>query len=219
MPGVIVNIFSIVVGVVIQSLSTLEVTVQRHFCSILGHKSSDALFNERRLPNFAYGESILRHRYSLSGLFTPAALSIAALFVRQSYNDDIETSDHDACDHDRVKVAALFYRLHQSGRIFRLDHRAGKHFLAEPSQNRTPERRPSQSHYAECTEVHPNECSRRNNNLAGHRDNRAFHCHEQNDSQIAPLLHPLKPYLNQMLHIVIQSEVEESLDPGRMNSP
>ena len=31
------NIFSIVVGVVIQCLSTLELTVQRHFCSILKH--------------------------------------------------------------------------------------------------------------------------------------------------------------------------------------
>ena len=38
MPGVIVNIFSIVVGVVIQSLSTLELTVRRHFCSILKHE-------------------------------------------------------------------------------------------------------------------------------------------------------------------------------------
>ena len=165
MPEVIVNIFSIVAGVVIQCLSTLGLTVQRHFCSILGHKSSDALFNERRLPNFAYGESILRHRYSLSGLFTPAALSIAALFVRQSYNDDIETSDHDACDYDRVKVAALFYRLHQSGRVLRLDHRARKHFLPEPSQNRAPERRPSQSHYAECGEVHPNDSSRNRNDM------------------------------------------------------
>src|SRR5206468_7438804 len=101
----------------------------------------------------------------LSGLFAHAALSVAALFVRQSYNDDIETSDHDACDHDRVKVAALFYRLHQSGRIFRLDHCARKHFLAEPSQNRTPERRPSQSHYAECSEVHPNDSSRNRNDM------------------------------------------------------
>ena len=37
------NIFSIVVGVVIQSLSTLELTVQRHFCSILKHGNSDAV--------------------------------------------------------------------------------------------------------------------------------------------------------------------------------
>src|SRR4029077_11979561 len=45
-------------------------------------------------------------------------------------------------------------------------------------------------------------CSGRNNDLARHRENRAFHRHEQNDSQIAPLLDPLKPYLNQMMHIV-----------------
>src|SRR6266481_3171879 len=133
------------------------------------------LFNERRLPSrrvniataaqLRHGESVLWRRYSLSGLFTHAALSTAALFVRQSYNHDIQTSDHDACDHDRVKVAALFYRLDQSRRIFRLDHRAGKHFLAEPSQNRTPERRPSQSHHAECSEVHPNDSSRNRNDM------------------------------------------------------
>jgi hypothetical protein len=34
-----VNIFSIVAGVVIQCLSTLELTVQRHFCSILKQPS------------------------------------------------------------------------------------------------------------------------------------------------------------------------------------
>jgi hypothetical protein len=40
MPLVVVNIFPIVTRVVIQFLSTLEVTVRRHFCSILKHKSS-----------------------------------------------------------------------------------------------------------------------------------------------------------------------------------
>src|SRR6266481_3171881 len=63
MPPVIVNIFSIVAGVVIQWLSTLELTVQRHFCSILKHENSDASSTNdgfraveltlRRLPNFA----------------------------------------------------------------------------------------------------------------------------------------------------------------------
>ena len=38
MPRVIVNIFFIVAGVVIPRLSTLELTVQRHFCSILKHE-------------------------------------------------------------------------------------------------------------------------------------------------------------------------------------
>src|SRR6266536_4043663 len=37
MPRVIVNISSIFTGQVIQSLSTLELTVQRHFCSNLKH--------------------------------------------------------------------------------------------------------------------------------------------------------------------------------------
>src|SRR5438034_2161201 len=63
MPGVIVNIFSIVAGVVIQCLSTLGLTVQRHFCSILEHESFRHLskgpslraveFTSRRLRNFA----------------------------------------------------------------------------------------------------------------------------------------------------------------------
>ena len=39
MPRVIVNISSIVTGEVIQSLSTLELTAERHFCSILKHES------------------------------------------------------------------------------------------------------------------------------------------------------------------------------------
>src|SRR5262245_51593389 len=37
MPRVVVNISSIFTGRVIQSLSTLELTVQRHFCSNLKH--------------------------------------------------------------------------------------------------------------------------------------------------------------------------------------
>ncbi len=56
------NIFSIVAGLVIQYLSTLELTVQRHFCSILKHEGSDASSTDdglraveltlRRLHNF-----------------------------------------------------------------------------------------------------------------------------------------------------------------------
>jgi hypothetical protein len=37
MPRVIVNICSMVTGRVIQSLSTLELTIERHFCSNLEH--------------------------------------------------------------------------------------------------------------------------------------------------------------------------------------
>ena len=48
MPRVIVNTFSIVVGRVIQFLSTLELTVQRHFCSILKHPHSPALWLARQ---------------------------------------------------------------------------------------------------------------------------------------------------------------------------
>lgn len=39
MPSVVVNISSIVTGLVIQFLSTLELTVQRHVCSILKHEN------------------------------------------------------------------------------------------------------------------------------------------------------------------------------------
>ena len=53
MPRVIVNTFSIVVGRVIQCLSTLELTVQRHFCSILKHPHSPALWRgqQRRIES------------------------------------------------------------------------------------------------------------------------------------------------------------------------
>jgi hypothetical protein len=45
-----VNTFSIVVGLVIQCLSTLELTVQRHFCSILKHPHSLALWRGQAAP-------------------------------------------------------------------------------------------------------------------------------------------------------------------------
>lgn len=61
MPLVIVNIFSIVAGLVIQCLSTLELTVEGHFCSILKHEcsalqrttASGGRVNMRRLPKLA----------------------------------------------------------------------------------------------------------------------------------------------------------------------
>src|SRR5437763_14454360 len=61
MPSVIVNISSIVAALVIQSLSTLELTVWRHFCSILKHQSSTALSEwganvSRRFPDHAARE-------------------------------------------------------------------------------------------------------------------------------------------------------------------
>jgi hypothetical protein len=39
MPLAVVNISSIVTSLVIQFLSTLELTVERHVCSILKHES------------------------------------------------------------------------------------------------------------------------------------------------------------------------------------
>jgi hypothetical protein len=57
-----VNIFSIVVGVVIQSLSTLELTVQRHFCSILKHQPSPALWRGQAAPRSSRPREV-RPRY------------------------------------------------------------------------------------------------------------------------------------------------------------
>jgi len=43
MPAVVVNMSSMVVRAVIYFLCTLELTIERHFCSILEHRPSPAL--------------------------------------------------------------------------------------------------------------------------------------------------------------------------------
>src|SRR4029077_12896077 len=55
-------------------------------------------------------------------------------------------------------------------------------------------------------------CSWRNDDLARDRKDRAFHCHQHNDARISAGEHPVEPCLKEMMHIVIPSEVEESLD-------
>ena len=91
--------------------------------------------------------------------------SVASLSTCQADDQEIKPGDHHARDHDRVKITALLYRIDQSRGVFRLDHRARQHFLAEPRENTTPQRRPSQSHHAECGEVHPNDSSRNRNDM------------------------------------------------------
>ena len=96
------------------------------------------------------------------------ATSVSSLFICQTDHQQIKNGDHDACDHDRVKMTALLYGFDQGRRIFRLDHFTRQHFLAKPRQDRTPQRRPSQGHYAECGEIHPNDSSRNRNDMADH---------------------------------------------------
>jgi hypothetical protein len=64
------------------------------------------------------------------------ATSIA--FICQSDHQQIKNGDHDARDHNRVKITALLYGFNQSRRIFRVDHFTREHFLAKPRQDRTP---------------------------------------------------------------------------------
>src|SRR5213080_2474197 len=76
MPWVIVNNFSIVAGLLIQCLSTLELTVQRHVCSILKHENQTPFQQTmgfravaqtlRPMRQARHGESVLWHRYFLS---------------------------------------------------------------------------------------------------------------------------------------------------------
>jgi hypothetical protein len=67
-----------------------------------------------------------------------------------------------------VKITALLYGFDQSRRIVRLDHFTRQHFLAKPRQDRTPQRRSGQGHYAECGEIHPNDSSGNRNDMADH---------------------------------------------------
>src|SRR4051794_33003997 len=90
------------------------------------------------------------------------------LFSSQSHGKYIKQGKHDACNDDRTKIAALFYRVNESRGVFRLDHRARKHFLPEPSQNRAPERRPSQRHDTESGEVHPDDAGGNGNQMSYH---------------------------------------------------
>src|SRR5947199_10426286 len=69
---------------------------------------------------------------------------MGSLFSSQSHGKYIKQGKHDARNDDRTKIAALFNRVNESRGVFRLDHRARKHFLPVPNQNRAPERRPSQ---------------------------------------------------------------------------
>ena len=51
---------------------------------------------------------------------------------------------------------------------------------------------------------------RRNHDLTRNWKDRAFHCHQDNDPEIAPVQNPTRPNFQKMMHIVIPSEVEES---------
>jgi hypothetical protein len=55
-------------------------------------------------------------------------------------------------------------------------------------------------------------CRRRHHHFGGNRQRRAAHRHQHNDPEVAAGQDPLKPDLKQMMHIVIPSEVEESLE-------
>src|SRR5262249_43294903 len=101
---------------VIQSLSTLELTVARHFCSILKHEShanastdGSCLFNSksRRLPNRA--SCVPGARFGEA--------SVGSLFTCQAHHEQIKNGNYDARDHDRVKIPALLHGLDQSRRI------------------------------------------------------------------------------------------------------
>ena len=50
------------------------------------------------------------------------ATSVSSLFICQTDYQQIKNGDYDACDHDRVKIAALLYGFDQGRRIVRLDH-------------------------------------------------------------------------------------------------
>jgi len=153
------------VSAVIHLLCTIELTVQRHFRSILEHESSDrwnplserSSMVTRQVDALRTAHTTARALNEVTPSRVPAASVSLFVFTGQTDHQQIKNGEHDACNHDRVKITALLDGFDQSCCVFRLDHRARKHFLAEPSQNRTPERRPSQRHYAECGEVHPND--------------------------------------------------------------
>ena len=50
----------------------------------------------------------------------------------------------------------------------------------------------------------------RNHNFTRNGEDRAFHCHQDNDPEISPMQNPARPNFQKMMHIVIPSEVEES---------
>jgi len=91
--------------------------------------------NERRLPIVNLWMATAAEAALPCVAYLLCATSVSSLFIRQTDHEQIKNGDHDACDHDRVKMTALFYGFDQSRCIFRLDHLTRQHFLAKPRQH------------------------------------------------------------------------------------
>ena len=74
--------------------------------------------NERRLPVVNSGLPRRPSRDSPVPLTRFGATSVSSLFICQTDYEQIKNGEHDARDHDRVKMAALLYGFDQSRRIF-----------------------------------------------------------------------------------------------------
>ena len=111
---------------VIHTLLTLELTAERHFCSIFKHKS----FAHCGIGIPAHGSAGRRYHEdyelktpTLSEQCRPGLNGSAkrpsgtSLFTGQPHNQQVKTSDRNACDHDGVKITALLHCSNQSRRI------------------------------------------------------------------------------------------------------
>ena len=53
-----------------------------------------------------------------SGRVAAARRSLRSLFTGEANDQQIQNGEHDACDHNHVKMTALFYGFDQSRRVF-----------------------------------------------------------------------------------------------------